>query len=479
MALRPRRRSGPAGEGAVPRLRSHLLRWLLIPLGALLMVGFYVTYQHSLEQVNEAFDRTLLGSALAMAEAVAVRHGTLTVDMPYAALEMLDNEAQVRIFYKVTCLAPAFLVTGHEDLPTPALPAGASAPVFVDIERQGEPLRMVLLQRPIYERDFPGPVLIQVAETLEARQALSRRLLVGQAGFQLLLLLAAALLIAHGVTRGLKPLKRLRQQVDARGDEDLTPIATAGVPREVAPLIEAINRHTGRLALLHEAQRQFVADASHQLKTPLTVLKTQAALALQQQAPEDVRRIVREMHDSTDATARVIQQLLALARSDAAAPVPRESLELTALARDATFELLPQALARSIDLGFEAGEGDVRVPGIGLLLREAVSNLVDNALRYTPAGGRVTVRVAPAVEGMARLEVVDDGPGIAPEHRERVFERFFRVPGQAAEGCGLGLAIVRQIVVQHGGQIELGEGEGGRGGGLAVRILLPAERPAR
>lgn len=459
------------------RLRSHLLRWLLIPLFVLLAIGFHVTYQRSLEQVHRAFDRTLLGSALSMAESVVVRHGTLTVDMPYAALEMLDTPEQDRIFYRVTCLEPRFLVTGYDDLPVPEALPGPERPVFLDTVRHGEPLRMVAMLRPLYEPGFPGPVLIQVAETMEARQALSRRLLVGSAAVQLALIGAAAVLIAFGVTQGLLPLKRLRAEIRARAEDDLTPMDAGAVPREVAPLIEAINVHTERQRQLNETHRQFIADASHQLKTPLTVLKTQAALALRQRDPDDVLRIVREIHDSTDATSRVIQQLLALARSEQGAPVATQGVDLVALAREATFDLLPQALAKSIDLGFEDG-GAVEVPGQPLLLREIASNLVDNAIRYTPEGGRITVRVARGDDAAARLEVEDDGPGIPEAERGKVFDRFYRVAGTSAEGCGLGLAIVRQIAERHGARIVLATARGGRGLSASVVFPAAASRPA-
>lgn len=464
------------------RLRSHLLRWLLIPLFVLWAIGFRLSHLRSLEQANAAFDRTLLGSALAMAERSSVREGMLSVDVPYAALEMLETRDQDRIFYKVSCLQPPLVVGGHEDLPPPLPLPTQDRPQFQDGTYNGEPVRMVALLRPIYDPEFPGPLLIQVAETTAARQGLSMRIMVDAAATQLMLIVVAAALIAFGVRRGLDPLRRIRDEIRARDQTDLTPIDTRAVPREVVPLIDAINAHTQRQRQLNQSHRQFIADASHQLKTPLTVLKTQSALALQQQDPQAARAIVQEIHDSTDITSRVIQQLLALARSEPGHVLAGEAVDLVETARSASFDLLPQALAHGIELGFEE-HGAVVVHGQPLLLRELVSNLVDNAIRYTasrppqdrgPAAqhGTVSVSVHQHATGAAVLQVQDDGPGIAPADRSKVFDRFYRVPGSNAEGAGLGLAIVKQIAQRHGARIELGDATPAPG--LRVTVVFAA-----
>jgi two-component system sensor histidine kinase TctE len=257
--------------------------------------------------------------------------------------------------------------------------------------------------------------------------------------------------------------------VQARGDSDLTPIDASGEPREVAPLIEAINLHAERQREMTEAQRRFIADASHQLKTPLTVLKTQAALALAQADAQAMRGIVRQMHNSTDVTARVIQQLLALAKSEPGLELPAERADLVEIARAATFELLPQALKKSVELGFDA-DGAAPVEGQPLLLRELVANLVDNAVRYARGGGNVAVSVRRTDDASVQLVVEDDGPGIAPAEREKVFERFYRAGGASSEGSGLGLAIVRQIAERHRATIRIDAGAGGAGTRVTVRM---------
>ncbi len=458
------------------RLRDHLLRWLLIPLVLLWAVGFRISYLRSLGQANEAYDRTLLGSALSIAERSSIRDGALAVDVPYSALEMLETRAQDRIFYKVSCIEPELAPTGHEDLPAPQPSPQADRPVFLDARYNGEAIRMVALLRPVYDPEVPGPLLIQVAETTAARQALSTRIMIDAAITQLTLIAVAAALIALGVHRGLAPLRRVRDEVAARKQADLTPIRAESVPREVAPLVDAINTHTLRQRQLNESQRQFIADASHQLKTPLTVLKTQATLALQQSDPAAMRGIVQEIRDGTDATSRVVQQLLALARSEPGTVLASERVDLVEVARAATFDLLGQALEKIIEIDFYDRDA-VRIDGLPLLLRELVSNLVDNAIRYTPGGGWIGVSVLRNEAGRAVLTVEDDGPGIAAAERTRVFDRFYRIGGSQSDGAGLGLAIVAQIADRHGASIELDAAR--KEHGLRVTVTFPRRRRRR
>ena len=458
------------------RLRNHLLRWLLIPLFVLWAIGFRINYLRTLVEANAAYDHTLQGSALAIAEGVSVRDGVLRADVPYAALEMLETRSQDRIFYKLSCLEPKSVLTGYENLPPPPTFPQGDQPVFYDAVYNGEPVRLVALQRPVFDEHIRGPLLIQVGETTGARAALSRRVLLDASLQQLTLIAVAALLIALGVERGLLPLRRIRDEIKVREPSDLRPIATRAVPREVVPLIDAINLHTQRQHQLNEAHQQFIADASHQLKTPLTVLKAQAAQALALHDPQQMRLIVQEIHDSTDATSRVIQQLLALARSEPGHIVADETFDLVELVRQACFDLLPPALDKGIDLGF-AGNGPVPLHGQALLLREMVSNLVDNAIRYSPQGGRVDVAVELDAAGAACIVVEDNGPGIPPEERTRVFQRFYRLRGAGADGCGLGLAIVRQIAERHGAGIALDQAAQGSGLRATVRFA-PRRAPA-
>ena len=458
------------------RLRDLLLRWLLVPTLILWVLAFTIGYLRSLAQAHEAYDRTLLGSALVLSERLDVVGGEVVADLPHAALEMLRTDAQDRVFYRVARLVDGSTVTGYDDLPAPPDVAAAlgSEPLFYDADYRGQAVRVVALRRSVLDGSEQRPLLVQVAETLDARHQLTRRLAVESAAAQLLLIVMAAGLIVLGIRKGLAPLKRLRDEVRKRGANDLTPIDTRAVPREVAPLIHAINAHTERQRQLSEAQLRFVANASHQLKTPLTLLRAQVGQALMQTDVGAMRAVVMRLNDATEATGRMIGQLLALARSEPGSVLALHDVDLTGLAHEITFELLPPARARAIDLGFE-GSDAVVVHGERVLLRELVVNLVHNAITYTPDGGRVTVSVAPR-DGRAALRVVDNGPGIAPAERARVFERFYRGAEARPAGSGLGLAIVKEICSRHGIEITLADAPGG---GLCVDLLWPHDADGR
>ncbi|HSI60292.1 MAG TPA: sensor histidine kinase N-terminal domain-containing protein [Ideonella sp.] len=453
------------------RLRDLLLRWLLVPTLALWALGFAIGYMRSLAQAHEAYDRTLLGSALVVAEHLHVADGEVVADLPYSALEMLRTDAQDRIFYRIADSAGG-TITGYEDLPPPPAAPGAE-PVFYDARYKEQAVRIVALQHAVLDGERRRSLQVQVAETLEARHQLTRHIVVGAAAVQLLLIVLAAGLIALGVRQGLAPLKRLRDEVRSRGVNDLTPIASRAVPREVAPLIDAINAHTERQRQLSEAQARFVANASHQLKTPLTVLRAQVDHALMQTGLAEMRAVVTQLNQTTDATSRLVGQLLALARSEPGRALEVQDIDLTRFAQEVTFEMLALARGKQIDLGFEGGS-PVPVRGEHVLLRELITNLVHNALVHTRNGGRVTVSVG-LRQRRAALQVVDNGPGIPPAERARVLERFYRLAGTENEhGSGLGLAIVTEICARHGIVLSLGDAPDG-GSGLCVDLLWPSQ----
>jgi two-component system sensor histidine kinase TctE len=268
------------------------------------------------------------------------------------------------------------------------------------------------------------------------------------------------------VARGLSPLQELSEQIRRRSPRDLRPVEAAAVPEEARPLVDGMNRLLGEVAETSRQQQRFLADAAHQLRTPLAGLQAHAELALALPMPADCRAELVQVHGATVRTARLANQLLALARAEAGArgtDAPART-DLRRVVGESADEWVRRALARQIDLGFELSDAVAQADPF--LLREALANLVHNALEYTPAGGRVTVRVRrrPAAAGPeVVIEVEDDGPGIPAFERERVLERFYRIPGTGGTGSGLGLAIVREIVQAHGAALALGEGEEGRG----------------
>jgi two-component system sensor histidine kinase TctE len=434
-------------------------------------------YRDALEAADIAYDRSLLASTRALAERVSVRDGKVVADVPYVALDSFETDTLGRIFYRVTGLRGE-TVSGYADLPAvpPNVPRSELYPAlvrFYHADYNGEPVRIAALLQPVFDDSMRGIALIQVGETLDARRALSRRILVNTLARQAVLVLAVGTLVWFAVRLVLQPLMRLKNEVETRPLSDLSDVDPALVHREVRPLVGAMNGAMGRLQELIAGQRRFIADASHQLRTPLTVLKTQAELALRENDPAAMREIVRSIAATTDSTVHLANRLLTLARiehgGDSAALVP---VSLTEVARQVGLELALPAVQKSIDLALEAPR-QAMVQGHALLLHELVSNLLDNAIRYTPVGGAVLLRVSEQ-ESTVLLEVQDSGAGIPEPERDKVFAPFYRAAAALETnpgGTGLGLAIVRDIVALHGGAISLESSETGQG--LKVLVRLP------
>ena len=454
-----------------PSLRQRLLVWLLVPLVLVclaLLARAYVTARHS---ANRAYDRALLGSALAIAERVVAVDGEVEVDLPYVALEMLSSAGHDRVFYKVTGPGGSF-ITGYPDLPDPPDKTAAGETVFYDATYRDDDVRIIALSRNIRERNLAGRFTVQVAETVNARDLLAREIMTRTAALLLVLISIAAAITWFGIGRSLRPLERLQGTIGRRSHQDLRPITDAA-PKEVRLLVGAINDLMARLGGTIEGMQRFIGDASHQLRTPLAALRTQTELALHETDPDTLRQDLERLHDGTRRTSHLANQLLTLARAapEAAAGRRLVRLDLAELAADVARTQVPRALENGIDLGFEGPADAIYVDGDGVLLRELLKNLVHNALTYCPRGSRVTVGVEPDGDHVL-LSVEDDGPGIPPDHTELVFERFHRLLDTGGDGCGLGLAIVREIA--HGHNAHVGLQTGRHGKGLLVRCLFPA-----
>jgi two-component system sensor histidine kinase TctE len=361
---------------------------------------------------------------------------------------------------------------GSADLPLPPLPLATGRPQFHDAEYIGERVRVGSYARVLSSSagDTEGDtrIVIQVAESVASRGDFTRRLLLEAISRDLLLIGVGAMLLTMLITWALRPLQRLRSDVLARRADDLTPIDTAAVPREVLPLVEAVNRHVRRGHELAEERRRFVDDASHQLRTPLATLSAQVAYTLREPDSARVRDGLLAIKAQLDDTVYRINQMLALARTETAA-IEVGPVLLNALAEEVSRECWTEARDRRIDLGFEPAEHEVEVRGHDGLLREALRNLLHNAVKFTPAGGRVTVRVDLRPQA-AELSVCDDGPGIPEAERSRVGQRFFRASNASAPGSGLGLAIVRSVAARLGGRLQVGDGEQGRGCRIAIEL---------
>jgi two-component system sensor histidine kinase TctE len=447
-------------------LRGLLLRLLLPPVAAMLALGTYAAYRFAVEPGVEAYDLSLLNTGLALGERIRVQDGRIGFDLPNVAERIARSDKYDEIFYVVRGPAGE-RIAGDTGVPPP--PAGTVTEDGVtayDGDYEGKPVRVVTAQVPCGGETCS----VSMAETLHKRQRLARDILFSSVLPLALLAMVTLALVWFGVARGLRPLQELSRAISERSPRDLRPLDAGKSLAEVRPLVDSINHLLGEVSEANRNQQRFLANAAHQLRTPLAGLQAHAELALAQSLTPACRAELEQVHRASVRTARLANQLLALARAEAGARAPEAfaGANLKQVVEAAADEWVHRALDREIDLGFELA--DASVIGDAFLLREALANLVHNALEYTAAGGRVTVRTAIGA-AQVRVEVEDDGPGIAPAERGRVLERFYRAPGTAGTGSGLGLAIVREIAAVHGAEIEIGEGEGGRG--CRVTLVFP------
>jgi two-component system sensor histidine kinase TctE len=442
---------------AARSLRAHLLRLLLPPIAALLAVGAVVAYYPSLEPATQAYDQALVDIGLAIGSQVRVTETQYRFELPQAVDQVLRTDRFDRIFYRIT--SPS----GIEIAGDPELPPPPSDQIAHNTMYDGRQVRVVTVQSPCGS----SICTVLVGETTLKRQRLARDILLQSLFPELLIALATLVIVWFGVKRGLEPLARLSEEIKARSAGDLRPIDAAGAPQETRPLVGALNGLLEEVSAASRSQQRFLANAAHQLRTPLAGLQAHTELALAQPMPDACRTQLEQVHRATMRTGRLANQLLALARTEPGARSATAAVDLKGIVGGEADAWLRQSLTRDIDLGFELDPAPVQ--GDALLLREALSNLVHNAIEYSNRGGRVTVRTGRR-NGHAFLEVEDDGPGIAAEERERVLERFYRVPGTPGTGSGLGLAIVREIAASHAASLFVADGTAG---GCRVGITFP------
>jgi two-component system, OmpR family, sensor histidine kinase TctE len=467
-------------------LLVEILDWLLAPLIILWPLSVVVTFWIANAISNIPYDRALADSVNALARHVsfgADKKGGVRFALPAAASSFLRTDELDTIYFQVRGTRGEVLA-GDRDLAEIFPEEGQAQHIvyFGDAEWHGDPVRVAYMF--MFDPQAPHRrVVVQVGETLNKRQRLSNEIIAGIIIPQFFLFPVVALLAWFGLQRGTQPLERLRQRLLGRRPGDLSPIDVREVPEEVAPLIEAFNGVMERLSTTMRAQERFIADAAHQMRTPLAGLRTQLEFALRQKDPADLRASLERIRSSVERATRMISQLLSLARSQSETPPKFEPVDLNALAREVTQEWVEQALAKRIDLGFEGAPGPAMVEGSRLLLHELLNNLVDNAVRYTPPGGRVTARVAVdnSTREVVTVEIEDDGVGIGESDRELIFERFYRAAGNEATGTGLGLPIVRSIAAQHRASVQVRPNPAERGSVFTVifpRLPVVPQREA-
>ena len=457
-----------------PRLQRKLLAWLLGPLAVLLVLDTAAAYWSSWRFSNLAYDRALHEIGREIALHVKLDGTRPRLELSEAAANILVVDQEDQLFYRVLGDDGADL-GGDPQLPAPRTGKPAKPDFYGDTVR-GEPVRMMVASMPIGPDAGPPLVLVQVAETLNKRERLAWEMVANVVLPQLLLIVMATAVVWFGVSRGLEPLQRLRRAVSDRSHLDLSPIDTHDVPGEVRPLVDEVNELMARLGRTFDFQNRFVADAAHQLKTPVSGLKAQIELALRESDPQRVRHSLAQLYLSADRLSRLVRQLLSLARNEPGAldSMQLQPLDLNAHALEVSMDWAPQAIKRNIDLGFEGADHPLMIDADRDRLRELVNNLIDNAIRYSQPGGRVTVQTGQIGSDQCRLAISDDGPRIPVEERARIFERFHRLLGTQEDGSGLGLAIVSEIATLHGARITLEEDADGVGNTFSVFFPLRA-----
>ncbi|GGF27451.1 histidine kinase [Youhaiella tibetensis] len=449
-------------------LRRRLLVLLLAPLLLVAALALLDTHREAMGTANAVSDRVLAGSTLAIAERVVVAEdGSLEVDIPYVALEMLTSSAQDRVFYRIDGPRGAF-ITGYQELPVVETVPGQDISFF-DGSFRGEPIRLAALERSASSGLEAIPFRVTVAETTIARSQLTNALLLRSAVRLGILVLAAAGIVWVAVTASLAPLYRMRAAIARRSPDDLRPIEEP-VPKEVGSLVDTVNSFMMRLDAALQGLKHFTGNASHQLRTPLAIIRTQLALATRAESLEGARRAAGVADLAVADAERILSQLLVLARIDSAASDRQvgQPVDISALARDLAADRVPRARANNVDLGFEGDDG-VNILGDGLLIREMLGNLIDNAIAYAGPGAEATVRVRREGE-VSILEVEDNGPGVPDDLRGAVRRRFLRGQSGTATGTGLGLPIVEEIAALFGAELQLAHGAAGRGLRASVRF---------
>jgi two-component system sensor histidine kinase TctE len=435
---------------APPSIRRRLLLILISSLVLMVAGAAGVSYWVALRSANDAYDRSLLDPALDIAENLRIDASGAHVDLPEKALQALVYDQVDRVIFQVRSPART-IVDGVRDLPPPP-ELGPGQHAFFDGVSDGQNVRIAA------HRTASG-YTVQVGETLNKRDRLIGEILVAEFVPTLLVAIAATGLAWLGVAHGLRPLEQLRLELMRRAPRDLRPLSASAAPVEIAPVVEAFNGLLGQVRDSNTMQQRFLANAAHQLRTPLAGLQMHLELLLRRTLAREMAAEVERMHGATVRASRLANQLLALAKAESPPDHGREfrRVDLREIAGAAARVWAPKAHELNIDLGFALERAEML--GDPLLLPEVLDNLLDNALRYTPAGGAVTVRTG-CIDDVSFLAVEDTGPGIPEPERARVLERFYRMPGTPGEGSGLGLAIVQEVVARHHASLDIGVPEG-------------------
>ena len=482
-------RAEPIDSGKATQSRSlfgEILDFMLAPLLLVWPLTIVITLIVARSLSDAPYDQALHDKTLLLSQQVQFRETAdgLIPHVPVATNDLIAGDG-VGLRYQVVD-SKGGVVFGSDNLPGPSLydyPELGQVS-FRTVPFNDQDLRIAYTYVPFAGRAELGkPVLVQVGESFEKRNRLANSIIKGVIIPQFFVLPIAAALVWFGLARGLRPLRGLRDRIRARRPDDLSPIDPESAPHEIVPLVDSFNELLDQLNKNLNHQRRFIADAAHQMKTPLAGIRMQAELALRETDRDERNRSLKQLARSSERASHLINQMLALARTENLTETTRfERTDLNRLVRDVVADLAPLAVNANLDLGFEASDQPAWIKANDILLGELVQNLATNAIRYTPAGGIVNIRVRQALD-LVTLEIEDNGPGIPEDQRKAVFSRFYRLRDrldsneEEARGSGLGLSIVQEIARLHQARVSIADGapwpnERGRGAGVAFLVYF-------
>jgi two-component system sensor histidine kinase TctE len=448
-------------------LKSGFILRLIVPLIFFMTVEAVLSYFITWHYVDTAYDRWLLDSADSLMQEIKVKNNKVSVELPASALEIFKWDDSDKTYFKIIS-AEQGMIAGDKFVPESFDPkADWTQPIFFNDKIYGASVRVVsmLVQR----KDIKGKVFVHVAETMNKRKTMMRDILLADLVPQSILVLFTGFYLVTGVKRGLKPLHKLADEISQRSPRDLSPIAETYIFPEVRTLTDTINDLLARLTTAIAAQQRFIANAAHQLRTPLAGLKLQAERALREDDLNAMRPALLQIQSSADRASHLITQLLVLAKAEPVEGMHKlQSVNLSDLAKEVCMDWIVKALQRKMSLSFDSENEQVFLKGDEILLKELLANLLDNAIAYGYERGNIWVKVM--AQPQLSLIVEDDGIGIAEIELDKVFERFYRPANSPGNGCGLGLAIIKEIADLHQAQIHLTRLS--EKGGLRVEIAF-------
>jgi two-component system, OmpR family, sensor histidine kinase TctE len=431
-------------------LKTEILLRLAVPLIFFVVLETILSYFVTLHYVDKTYDRWLLDSARSLAQEIKIKEANVSVELPLAALEIFKWDDLDKTYFKISSKAKG-IIAGDHFVPEAKNADVSMNPVFFKAEIHGEPVRVVSM---LVNKNAEDQFFVHVAETVNKRRVMMTDILLADLIPQIFLLLLVSLILLAGLKQGLRPLRVLAGEIGHRSPRDLSPIAEAHVFEEVRTLTDTINDLLERLAEAITAQQRFIANAAHQLRTPLAGLVIQAERALREEDMTALKPALKQMQSCADRLSHTVTQLLVLAKSEPIDGMNElKTINLLELVKKTCIDWAPKALHRQMDLSLECNEPTIIVGGDAVLLRELLANLLDNAIAYGRIHGTIQVKLERSTA--PKLTVEDDGPGIPDHEINKVLERFYRIPDSPGNGCGLGLAIVKEIADLHKAHLKL------------------------